>query len=177
MRPLGNCPKRHLPPHTDERVLGEFFRQWGDVATVKIMWPRGEQIERKAGLTGFVAYMTRQDAERAMKEADGITWGGSRVRLSWGKAMPLPNRAMYPMQKSTKLHGEDEKPRREEKNAMPRLVRYGLTPGNDVEVRPAFHRAVLLVWSRLASIAALDSEVALSMAVAATWTAACFCVW
>uniref|UniRef100_V5GLQ8 Uncharacterized protein n=1 Tax=Kalmanozyma brasiliensis (strain GHG001) TaxID=1365824 RepID=V5GLQ8_KALBG len=85
-----------LPLNVDERSVGDFFRAWGDIATVKIMWPRGEQRERATGLTGFVAFMTRAEAEQAFKEADGATWAGVRLKLSWGKAMPLPSRAMYP---------------------------------------------------------------------------------
>ncbi|KAJ9473845.1 Nucleolin protein Nsr1 [Pseudozyma hubeiensis] len=86
-----------LPPNIDERSMGEFFSQWGDVATVKIMWPRGEQQrERPGGLTGFVAYMTRDQAETAFREVDGVMWGGVRVKCSWGKAMSLPKRALYP---------------------------------------------------------------------------------
>ncbi|TKY89811.1 hypothetical protein EX895_001108 [Sporisorium graminicola] len=92
-----------LPPHIDERSMGEFFRAWGDVATVKIMWPRGEQRERVVGLTGFVSYMTRSEAEYAFKQADGVMWGGIRVKLSWGKAMPLPARAMYPMSRDRQV--------------------------------------------------------------------------
>lgn len=99
-----------LPPNVDERSMGEFFRAWGDVATVKIMWPRGEQRERVGGLTGFVAYMTRAEAEHAFKEADGAVWGGSKLKLSWGKAMPLPSRAMYP--------ADRDKHRRENKHAL-----------------------------------------------------------
>ncbi|SNX85336.1 uncharacterized protein MEPE_04045 [Melanopsichium pennsylvanicum] len=94
-----------LPPNVDERSMGEFFCTFGDVATVKIMWPRGEQRERVGGLTGFVAYMTRGEAEYAFKQADGAMWGGVRIKLSWGKAMPLPTRAMYPM--SLEKKGED----------------------------------------------------------------------
>ena len=94
-----------LPPDVDERSMAEFFRAWGDVATVKIMWPRGEQRDRVGGLTGFVAYMTRTDAEYAFKQADGALWGGVRVKLSWGKAMPLPQRAMYPMSRE---HNRDQ---------------------------------------------------------------------
>ncbi|GAC99168.1 nucleolin protein Nsr1 [Pseudozyma hubeiensis SY62] len=97
-----------LPPNIDERSMGEFFSQWGDVATVKIMWPRGDQQrERPGGLTGFVAYMTRDHAERAFREVDGVTWGGVRVKCSWGKAMSLPKRALYPQRK--KVEKEEEK--------------------------------------------------------------------
>ncbi|KDN36510.1 hypothetical protein K437DRAFT_241154 [Tilletiaria anomala UBC 951] len=99
----------NLPANVTERSLGEFFAQWGDVATVKIMWPRGDEAlgggagagitslrkDRLAGLTGFVAYMQREDAEYALKETDGITWGGAFIKTGWGKAMPLPTRASY----------------------------------------------------------------------------------
>lgn len=77
---------------------------------LQIMWPRGEDMvggagagitalrnTRSAGLTGFVCYMQRVDAEYAMKEADGITWGGCTLRTSWGKAMPKTQRPMYRM--------------------------------------------------------------------------------
>lgn len=98
----------NLPANITERSLGEFFSQWGDIGSVKIMWPRGEEVvggagggitllrnTRSAGLTGFVCYMKRDDAELAMKEADGITWGGCMLKCSWGKAMSLPSTAMF----------------------------------------------------------------------------------
>lgn len=65
------------------------------------MWPRGEEFsasirrERSAGLTGFVAFMTRRDAEFCSREADGISWNGSTIKTSWGKAMALPPRPRY----------------------------------------------------------------------------------
>lgn len=114
-----------LPPNVDERAMGEFFCAWGDVATVKIMWPRGEQRERVGGLTGFVAYMTRKDAEFAFKEADGVIWGGTRVKMSWGKAMPLPSRAMYPASTEKRHHvQEDEgaKVAKAGKSGIPKLT-------------------------------------------------------
>lgn len=111
-----------LPPNVDERAMGGFFRKWGDVATVKIMWPRGEQRERVSGLTGFVAYMTRGEAERAFKEADGAIWGGVRVKMSWGKAMPLPTKAAYPHEERREERAEPERSRGKEKGGVPRLV-------------------------------------------------------
>lgn len=98
-----------LPPNVDERDVAQFFREWGDVATVKIMWPRGEQSgrDKTGGLTGFVAFMTRVEAERAFREVDGAIWGGTRLKLSWGKAMALPNRAMYPMSRERRRMEEE----------------------------------------------------------------------
>lgn len=101
----------NLPANVSEKTLGEFAAQWGDVGTVKIMWPRGGEEAaggagagagltalrntRSAGLTGFVCYMRRDDAEHAMRAGDGIVWGGCTLRTSWGKAMPKPARAFY----------------------------------------------------------------------------------
>lgn len=98
----------NLPANISEKALGDFFCQWGDIGTVKIMWPRGEESTggagggitayrntKSSGLIGFVCYMKREDAEYAMKEADGISWGGCTLATSWGKAMPRPARAFY----------------------------------------------------------------------------------
>lgn len=60
------------------------------------MWPRvdGSSIHRSS-LGGFVALLRRDDAEVAAKECDGLEWGGSVLRISWGKAVPLPSRAIF----------------------------------------------------------------------------------
>lgn len=46
-------------------------------------------------LGGFVAFLRRPDAEKAAKELDGAEWGGSMLKTSWGKAVPVPARAIY----------------------------------------------------------------------------------
>lgn len=53
------------------------------------------RVGSKAGLTGFVAFMKRKDAERAVREMDNLDWGGSVLRVGWSKAMPLPSRAIF----------------------------------------------------------------------------------
>lgn len=50
---------------------------------------------QKAGLSGFVAYMKRKDAERAVKELDGFDWGGCVLRVGWSKMIRLPARPLY----------------------------------------------------------------------------------
>jgi U2-associated protein SR140 len=66
------------------------------------MWPRNDgpgatssapNVRRM--LSGFVAMMRRPDAERAAKDVDGMDWGGSTLRTSWGKLVPLPPSAIY----------------------------------------------------------------------------------
>lgn len=50
---------------------------------------------KNAGLSGFVAYMKRKDAEAALRELDGFDWGGSVLRVGWSKAVPVAAKPMY----------------------------------------------------------------------------------
>jgi U2-associated protein SR140 len=69
------------------------------------MWPRGDAAQvpggdptRKAkpsGLSGFVSFMKRKDAEAALREFDGFDWGGSILRVGWSKAVPIGSKALY----------------------------------------------------------------------------------
>ncbi|OCH95143.1 hypothetical protein OBBRIDRAFT_831241 [Obba rivulosa] len=91
----------NLPPHVTEQSLGIFFARVGPVGSVKIMWPRGDATHgpgadmtasrrnKNAGLSGFVAFMKRKDAEAALRELDGFDWGGSILRVGWSKAVPV----------------------------------------------------------------------------------------
>nr|XP_019009713.1 U2-associated protein SR140 [Kwoniella pini CBS 10737]OCF48494.1 U2-associated protein SR140 [Kwoniella pini CBS 10737] len=96
----------NLPSNITEESLGMFFAKLGPVGAVKIMWPRGDEdssigagmtISRrvKPGLSGFVSYMKRPAAERAVREYDGLDWGGSILRVGWSKPVPLPLRPIY----------------------------------------------------------------------------------
>lgn len=114
----------NLPPHVSEQSLGNFFARVGPVGSVgvcitvdlsytywlpkvKIMWPRGDSVagpgadmtaarrNRNSGLSGFVSFMRRKDAEGALKEFDGFDWGGSILRVGWSKAVPIAAKPMY----------------------------------------------------------------------------------
>jgi len=96
----------NLPNGISEASLGNFFAKIGPVGAVKIMWPRGDEDtsigagitttrRSKAGLSGFVAYMKRKDAEIAVKELDGLDWGGSLLRVGWSKMVRIPPRPLY----------------------------------------------------------------------------------
>jgi U2-associated protein SR140 len=39
--------------------------------------------------------MTRRDAETALRELDGVTWGDSALRVGWSKAVPVGVRPLY----------------------------------------------------------------------------------
>ncbi|KXN91058.1 U2 snRNP-associated SURP motif-containing protein [Leucoagaricus sp. SymC.cos] len=96
----------NLPPHVTEETLGNFFARVGPVGSVKIMWPRSDATvgpgadmtasrRSKAGLSGFVSFMKRRDAEEALREFDGYDWGGSILRVGWSKAVPLAVKPKY----------------------------------------------------------------------------------
>jgi len=50
---------------------------------------------KTSGLSGFVSFMKRRDAEEALRGLDGFDWGGSVLRVGWSKAVPVGAKAMY----------------------------------------------------------------------------------
>ncbi|KAJ6499101.1 hypothetical protein C8R45DRAFT_897921 [Mycena sanguinolenta] len=97
----------NLPSHVTEQSLGIFFARCGPVGSVKIMWPRTDasvgpgadmtnsRRTKSTGLSGFVSFMKRKDAEHALRELDGFDWGGSILRVGWSKAVPIAQKPMY----------------------------------------------------------------------------------
>ena len=71
------------------------------------MWPRSDATigpgadmtasrrTKSAGLSGFVSFMKRKDAEVALRELDGFDWGGSVLRVGWSKAVPMAAKPLY----------------------------------------------------------------------------------
>jgi U2-associated protein SR140 len=71
------------------------------------MWPRSDATvgpgadmtasrrTKSAGLSGFVSFMKRKDAEAALRELDGFDWGGSVLRVGWSKAVPMAAKPLY----------------------------------------------------------------------------------
>ena len=68
----------------------EIFGKYGPLASVKVMWPRTEEEKQRNRLSGFVAFMSRRDGERALKHLAGKEILGSEIKLGWGKAVPIP---------------------------------------------------------------------------------------
>lgn len=86
---LGN-----LSPKMTEQQLCDIFGRYGPLASVKIMWPRTEEQRAVARNCGFVAYMNRKDAERALENLRGKEFLGYEMKLGWGKTVPIP---VYPV--------------------------------------------------------------------------------
>lgn len=73
----------------------EIFGRYGPLASIKIMWPRSEEEKSRGRNCGFVAYMSRKDAERALKTLNGRFIMGYEMRLGWGKAVPVFNQPIF----------------------------------------------------------------------------------
>ncbi|KAH9927289.1 uncharacterized protein B0H18DRAFT_292883 [Fomitopsis serialis] len=66
-----------LSPLISEDTLRTFFAPFGDIHYVKV--PVGKHC-------GFVQFVRKPDAERAIEKMQGFPIGGSRIRLSWGRS-------------------------------------------------------------------------------------------
>lgn len=87
---LGN-----LSPKISEQQLMELFGRFGPLASIKIMWPRSEEEKSRGRNCGFVAYMSRKDAERALKALNGKDVMGYEMKLGWGKSVPIMTHPIY----------------------------------------------------------------------------------
>uniref|UniRef100_A0A674DZB5 Zgc:163098 n=1 Tax=Salmo trutta TaxID=8032 RepID=A0A674DZB5_SALTR len=76
-------------------MLCKEFGKYGPLASVKIMWPRSDEERTRVTNRGFVAFMTRKDAERALAALDGKTVMGFEMKLGWGKAVRIPPQPLY----------------------------------------------------------------------------------
>ncbi|EDW32826.1 GL10142 [Drosophila persimilis] len=87
---LGN-----LNPKISEQQLMETFGRYGPLASIKIMWPRSDEEKARGRNCGFVAYMSRRDAERALRTLNGRYIMGYEMRLGWGKTVPIMNTPIF----------------------------------------------------------------------------------
>lgn len=79
----------------NENVLCQEFGKFGPIGSVKIMWPRTEEeIERNRNC-GFVCFMEREHAAKALEELNGKDLHGYTIKAGWGKPVPLPARPIF----------------------------------------------------------------------------------
>lgn len=91
-----NLYVNNLHPNITEFTLMELFGMYGPLASVKIMWPRSEEEKnRSKNYCGFVAFMSRKDAERAMRSLDNSRFMDCELKVGWGKPVLLPPCPIY----------------------------------------------------------------------------------
>ena len=67
--------------------MTDLFGQFGDLYSIKIMWPRTQAERSRQRNTGFVCFENREDAEDAMEscnETDPFNVG-RHLMMKWGK--------------------------------------------------------------------------------------------
>ena len=80
----------NLAPAVTEAILINTFGIYGDIASVKIMWPRTEEEHRRGRNCGFVSFMHREDAEEALHHLRDEPILGQPIRCGWSKTVTLP---------------------------------------------------------------------------------------
>lgn len=80
----------NLNPSITENDLMLLFGAYGPLASVKIMWPRGDDKTRNTNC-GFVAFMSRKDGERALKHLQNR----DDMRVGWAKLVEIPHHPIY----------------------------------------------------------------------------------
>eukprot|EP00968_Pinguiococcus_pyrenoidosus_P006240 scaffold427_cov263-Pinguiococcus_pyrenoidosus.AAC.4 len=84
----------NLAPTVTEELLEEEFSRYGDVYSVKIMWPRTDEERARQRNCGFVCYCDRPDAEDALRNlADKVIHGQPMV-VGWGKKITMRGRGL-----------------------------------------------------------------------------------
>lgn len=73
----------------------EIFGRYGPLASIKIMWPRSDEEKSRGRNCGFVAYMSRKDGERALRNLNGKDILGYEMKLGWGKSVVIPPHPIY----------------------------------------------------------------------------------
>ncbi|KAK9797001.1 hypothetical protein WJX73_002827 [Symbiochloris irregularis] len=85
----------NLAPDVDEEVLRREFVRFGPIASVKVMWPRDDDQRRRGRNCGFVAFMTRADANRAKDELNNVMLHDNELKIGWGKGVAIPAAPLY----------------------------------------------------------------------------------
>lgn len=79
----------NVNPSVNENDLCDIFGKYGPLASIKIMWPRTEEERARNRNSGFVAYMSRLDAERALRALNGFQLRGYDMKLGkWCSSVP-----------------------------------------------------------------------------------------
>ncbi|KAI9488686.1 hypothetical protein BDB00DRAFT_846998 [Zychaea mexicana] len=93
----------NINPTVNEIMLCHEFARFGPIASVKIMWPRTQEEHDRNRNCGFVSFMSRPDAEQALRNLDGKSFHDYIMKVGWGKAVPLPEKPVFVMDTGSKL--------------------------------------------------------------------------
>lgn len=128
-----NLVIKHLAPDLDESIILHEFGRFGPIGSVKIMWPRDEEQRRRGWNTGFVAFMDREDAVKALNAMSDTLFHNHRLSMNWGDPVPLPEVPIWPILGGSTANPESTRKRAHD-GPPPKEKVYGLGP--DIIVKP-----------------------------------------
>uniref|UniRef100_A0A6B2KZC9 U2 snRNP-associated SURP motif-containing protein n=1 Tax=Arcella intermedia TaxID=1963864 RepID=A0A6B2KZC9_9EUKA len=79
----------NLAPQVNEEILFGEFNKFGPIASLRILWPKGDEERHRPTNSGFVCFIHRKDAEKAMNELDAKPFFGKELRVNWGRAIQI----------------------------------------------------------------------------------------
>jgi len=131
----------NLSPQITEEFLVREFGRFGDIASVKIMWPRTAEERARNRNCGFVSFMKRPDAEDAIRELQGKEYFGFAMRLGWGKKVTLPSQPLKIPALGESLSAVQDKPLIEQAFEIPSdAPRNEVKPPSDPKVKRLIDR-------------------------------------
>lgn len=84
----------NLNPATTEEHLMELFGEFGEINSVKVMWPRTEEERQRKRNSGFVSFRKRHDAEEAKLEMHEFDFQDYKMQVGWSKAVKINSVAL-----------------------------------------------------------------------------------
>ena len=84
----------NLPSDVGELELAKLFEMYGPIASVKVWRPRDGAHETSTG--GYVCFMSRTSAERAMMQLHDTMCFGNVVTVEISKPLRVPQHALWP---------------------------------------------------------------------------------
>jgi U2-associated protein SR140 len=70
-----------------EEKLSRVFSRFGEIESVKVMWPRSEEERRRKRNCGFVKYYKYEAAFLAKEALSEKVLKGNSMKISWGKGI------------------------------------------------------------------------------------------
>ncbi|KAI1696853.1 surp module domain-containing protein [Ditylenchus destructor] len=85
----------NMPIDIQMEELYQTFGTFGPLASAKILYPRNDEERKRDHLCGFIAFISRVDAERARCVMSGEKIRGCELRVSWARPVAIPPVPFY----------------------------------------------------------------------------------
>ena len=148
-----NLVIKFLAPELDENIILHEFGRFGPIGSVKIMWPRDEEQKRRGWNTGFVAFMTKDDATKAMNTMGGASFHNHRLSINWGDPVSLPAIPIWPRPIGVSTNPESTRERIQD-GPPPKEKVLGIGP--DIVVKPPENGKIRFIIDAMAVFVVRD---------------------